>query len=98
LIRPRSQAAGIEAWTELPIWLPPDSPSIGMHAANVEQAHAAGLHCRPIQQTVQDTWQWLSALNGPAPLRPDLDPTGLDRSRERAAVDAWHATTQTRKA
>ena len=69
-----------------------------MHAANVEQAHAAGLHCRPIQQTVQDTWQWLSALDGPAPLRPDLDPTGLDRSRERAALDAWHATTQTRKA
>jgi len=68
-----------------------------MHAANVEKAHAAGLRCRPIERTVQDTWQWLSALNGPAPLRLDLDPPGLDSSRERAALDAWHATTQTRE-
>jgi nucleoside-diphosphate-sugar epimerase len=91
------KAAGIEAWTELPIWLPPDNPSIGMHAANVEKAHAAGLRCRPIQQTVQDTWQWLSALDAPPPLRPDLEPTGLDSSRERAALDAWHTTVQTRE-
>lgn len=82
-------AAGIEAWTELPIWLPPDSPSIGLHAANVERAYAAGLRCRPVQETVQDTWRWLTMLDGPAPLRPDRDPPGLDGDRERAALAAW---------
>jgi nucleoside-diphosphate-sugar epimerase len=86
-------AAGVEPWTELPIWLPPDSQFAGMHAANVERAHAAGLHCRPVEQTVHDTWTWLSALDGPAPLRTDLNPPGLDSERERAALDAWHART-----
>jgi 2'-hydroxyisoflavone reductase len=85
------EAAAIEAWTELPIWLPPDSPSIAMHAADVEHAHATGLRCRPIRETVNGTWQWLSARSGRAPLRPDLDPTGLDSSRERAALAMWHA-------
>lgn len=86
-------AAGIEPWTELPIWLPPDSEFAGMHAANVERAHTAGLHCRPIEQTVQDTWNWLSEVNGPPPLRSDAHPPGLDRGRERAALDAWHVRT-----
>ncbi len=83
-------AAGIEPWTELPIWLPPDSEFAGMHAANVERAHAAGLRCRPIEHTVRDTWNWLSAVGGSPPLRSDLDPPGLDRRRERAALDARH--------
>ncbi len=83
-------AAGIEPWTELPIWLPPDSEFAGMHAANVERAHAAGLHCRPVEDTVRDTWDWLSTLDGPLPRRADRDPPGLDRDRERAALEAWH--------
>lgn len=83
--------AGVEPWTELPIWLPPDSEYAGMHAANVERAYAAGLHCRPVEQTVEDTWNWVSSLGGPPPLRSDLDPPGLDRRRERAVLDAWHA-------
>jgi nucleoside-diphosphate-sugar epimerase len=86
-------AAGIEPWTELPIWLPPDSEFAGMHAANVERAHAAGLRCRPIEQTVEDTWCWLRGLDGPPRLRPDLDPPGLDLAREREAIAAWHART-----
>lgn len=84
-------AAGIEAWSELPIWLPPDSPSIAMHAANSDRAHAAGLRCRPVEQTVRDTWEWLAALDGPAPLRADLEPPGLDRQRELDAIAAWNA-------
>ena len=86
-------AAGIEPWTELPIWLPPDSEFAGMHAANVERANAAGLHCRPVEQTVQETWTWLSELDGPPPLRSDVDPPGLDSARESAALDAWHVRT-----
>jgi nucleoside-diphosphate-sugar epimerase len=82
--------AGIEPWTELPIWLPPDSEFAGMHAANVERAHAAGLRCRPVEETVHDTWMWMSSLGGAPPLRPDLDPPGLAPERERAALDAWH--------
>jgi nucleoside-diphosphate-sugar epimerase len=84
-------AAGIEPWTELPIWLPPDHEYAGLHAANVERAHAAGLRCRPVEETVADTWSWLSSLDGPPPLRPDLPPPGLDAAREGAVLDAWAA-------
>jgi nucleoside-diphosphate-sugar epimerase len=83
-------AAGIEPWTELPIWLPPDSEYAGLHAANVERAHAAGLRCRPIADTVRDTWQWLSASDATAQSRPDPDAPGLDADREREVLTAWH--------
>jgi 2'-hydroxyisoflavone reductase len=62
-----------------------------LHAANVERAHAAGLRCRPLRATVADTWAWLSGPDGPAPLRPDRSAPGLERARERAVLDAWHA-------
>jgi nucleoside-diphosphate-sugar epimerase len=79
-------AAGIEPWTELPIWIPPGHPFAGMHAADVQRAHAAGLVCRPLHETVTDTWAWLRSLDGPAPLRSDLSPPGLDAERERALL------------
>jgi 2'-hydroxyisoflavone reductase len=83
------QAAGIEPWTELPIWLPPDHELIAMHDINVERAHAAGLRCRPLADTVADTWAWLCSLEGAPPLRDDLPRPGLRPSRERAALAAW---------
>jgi 2'-hydroxyisoflavone reductase len=82
-------AAGIEPWTELPIWLPPDHEYAGMHAAGVERAHAAGLRCRPVHETVADTWAWISALDGPMPFPAGGDPPGLAPDRERAVLDGW---------
>jgi 2'-hydroxyisoflavone reductase len=82
------ERAGIEPWTELPIWLPPDHEYAGMHAANVERAHAAGLRCRPVRETVADTWAWMESLDGPAPLRADRPAPGLSAAAERAALAA----------
>jgi 2'-hydroxyisoflavone reductase len=76
----------VEAWTELPIWLPPDHEYAALHGANVEKAHAAGLTTRPAGETVADTWAWLSALTGPRPLRADLPPNGIDPEREAAIL------------
>jgi nucleoside-diphosphate-sugar epimerase len=84
-------AAGIEPWTELPVWLPDDDEYAGMHDANVERAHAAGLHCRPLTDTVRDTWAWLSALPAPPPLRDGAMPAGLAPEREREVLRAWAA-------
>jgi 2'-hydroxyisoflavone reductase len=82
---------GIEAWTELPIWLPAEHEYRGMHHADVSRAHAAGLRCRPLTDTVADTWAWLLSVGKAPARRSDLPAPGLDPARERAALAAWHA-------
>ncbi|MFE4970897.1 NAD-dependent epimerase/dehydratase family protein [Kitasatospora sp. NPDC056651] len=83
----RILAAGIEPWTELPIWLPPGELCDFMHAGSVERALGAGLRCRPVAETVEDTWAWLRSIGGSAPQRADRARTGLDRERENAVLD-----------
>jgi len=53
------EAAGVEPWTELPIWVPPTGELAGLHALDTSAAAAAGLRCRPMPETVADTWAWL---------------------------------------
>ncbi|MFF7365893.1 NAD-dependent epimerase/dehydratase family protein [Streptomyces sp. NPDC008125] len=70
-------AAGVAPWTELPIWLPAGEMHDTLHRGDVSKALAAGLRCRPIGETVADTWTWLTARGGVAPQRPDRPPVGL---------------------
>jgi 2'-hydroxyisoflavone reductase len=78
------ESAGIEAWTELPIWLPPTGEAAGLHDGDVSAAYAAGLTCRPIEETIADTWRWLQAEGYPE-ARPG---TGLDPDSERRVLDS----------
>ncbi|MBU7600470.1 reductase [Streptomyces sp. P38-E01] len=55
------EAAGLEPWNQLPVWIPPGELHDTMHRADVSRALAAGLRCRPLRETVADTWEWLSA-------------------------------------
>ncbi|MFD7070977.1 NAD-dependent epimerase/dehydratase family protein [Streptomyces sp. NPDC059913] len=71
-------AAGVEPWSDLPVWLPPGELYDTLHRGDVERAHAAGLRCRPVEETVADTWTWLEKLGGRAPQRPDRPAVGLD--------------------
>lgn len=75
-------AAGIEPWTDLPIWLPPGELHDALHRADVSKAVAAGLACRPVTETVADTWSWLQDIGGTPPQRGDRPPVGLDRDVE----------------
>lgn len=77
--------AGIAPWTELPIWTPPDSELMGLHTGDVSAVYAAGLHCRPVGQTVSDTWAWLQAENDPPP-QPGRPAHGVGPQREREAL------------
>ena len=81
--------AEIEPWDELPIWIPPGHEYSGMHDADVERAHTAGLRCRPVIETVSDTWRWQTTLNGKSPVPRDSPQPGLDAERERIALAAW---------
>lgn len=74
--------AGIEPWVDLPIWLPPGEMHDALHGADVSQAIGAGLRCRPVLETVADTWAWLQRLDGVAPQRPDRPVVGLDPEAE----------------
>jgi nucleoside-diphosphate-sugar epimerase len=84
------EAAGIEGWVELPMWLAPGEFD-GMLGFDVERAHRAGLRCRPVEETVSDTWEWLSTLAEPVPRRPGIPVTGVDADRERHVLAEWHA-------
>lgn len=75
-------AAGVEPWSELPVWLPPGEMYDAMHTADVSLAVSAGLRCRPVTETVADTWAWLETLGGVAPRRPDRPEVGLSPERE----------------
>ncbi|MGV9349397.1 SDR family oxidoreductase [Streptomyces spiralis] len=82
-------AAGIEPWTQLPVWVPPGSEAHdALHGADVSRAVATGLRCRPVTETVADTWGWLRELGGSAPQRPDRPPVGLDPEVEAKVLGA----------
>lgn len=71
--------AGIEPWTQLPVWVPPASDlHDSLHSADVSRAVREGLRCRPVEETVTDTWQWLRDAGGTAPTRPERTGKGLD--------------------
>jgi 2'-hydroxyisoflavone reductase len=75
-------AAGIEAWTQLPIWLAPGLDHSFMHCGDVSKALAAGLRCRPVRDTVADTWAWMRTLDGLPAQRADRPQAGLDPAVE----------------
>jgi 2'-hydroxyisoflavone reductase len=72
-------SAGIAPWTQLPVWVPPGSDMHdALHSADVSGAVATGLRCRPVEETVADTWRWLGDIGGTAPMRQDRTVKGVD--------------------
>ncbi|GAA5001016.1 SDR family oxidoreductase [Streptomyces siamensis] len=79
--------AGIEPWTQLPVWVPAGSDlHDALHGADVSRAVDAGLRCRSVLETVADTWSWLQELGGIAPQRPDRPAVGLSPEQEAKAL------------
>jgi 2'-hydroxyisoflavone reductase len=58
--------AGVQPWTELPLWLP-GSDYAGMARADTSKALAAGLTFRPVEETVVDTLAWDRTVDGERP-------------------------------
>ncbi|MEU9169247.1 SDR family oxidoreductase [Streptomyces sp. NPDC048420] len=81
--------AGIVPWTGLPVWVPPDTDlHTTLHGADTSRAAAAGLRCRPVTETVADTWRWLREIGGVAPQRQDRPAVGIDEETETKALKA----------
>jgi 2'-hydroxyisoflavone reductase len=79
------EAASIQAWTELPVWVPPVGEGAALHDGDVSAIYAAGLVCRPVEETVNDTWRWLQAEGDPPP-KKGRPAHGLDPHREREVL------------
>lgn len=73
--------AGVQPWTELPIWVPEHGDFAGFLEVAGERARATGLVSRPVLDTVADTWAWLQR-DGPPPQRDDRPTHGLSTTVE----------------
>jgi 2'-hydroxyisoflavone reductase len=74
---------GISEWMELPLWLY-GAEHRGLLSIDPAAAFAAGLHARPLAETVRDTLDWVRSG-----LAPAETPAGLEREKEQHVLDAW---------
>jgi len=84
--------SAVEPWTELPLWTPVDTAPHTWDADSVP-ARDAGLACRPIEETVADTWAWMREVGVEAAVGTRVSNrvgAGIDAAKERAILDAWH--------
>ncbi|WP_426309981.1 NAD-dependent epimerase/dehydratase family protein [Cellulosimicrobium sp. E-16] len=84
-------AAGIEPWSQLPVWLPPGELHDALHGSDTSHAYALGLRPRDVRETVHDTWAWLRTLDAAGeatPQRADRPAVGLPPDLESAALRA----------
>ena len=58
--------AGVQPWSELPLWLPANEYA-GMARADISRALAAGLTFRPVGETIADTLAWDRSEPGDRP-------------------------------
>ncbi|MEV5879433.1 NAD-dependent epimerase/dehydratase family protein [Streptomyces sp. NPDC052101] len=68
---------GVTQWTELPLW----RTHAGVWAVDSSRAMAAGLRCRPLRETIADTWAWLQADGRPV-AHPRWDLHGIAPEKE----------------
>ncbi|MFH8340909.1 NAD-dependent epimerase/dehydratase family protein [Streptomyces sp. AM6-12] len=81
--------AGIEPWTELPVWVPPGGEMHdAVHGCDVSRALATGLVCRPVTATVVDTWRWLTGIGGTPPRRSGRPTVGVAPEAEAKVLAA----------
>jgi nucleoside-diphosphate-sugar epimerase len=75
---------GVVQWTELPLWRNAAAPW-GM---NADRARAAGLVCRPISETVADTWAWLRSGGRPV-AHERFAEHGIASGKEAQLIALW---------
>ncbi len=77
---------GVTQWTELPLWRNAAAP----WSMKTDRAQEAGLRCRPLTQTVDDTWAWLER-GGRAVSHERFSEHGIDPAREQSLITQWLA-------
>jgi 2'-hydroxyisoflavone reductase len=78
---------GVRQWTELPLW----RTYPGTWKVAADRAAAAGLSCRPLSETVRDTWTWLRS-EGDAVAHERKSEHGIAPDKEAWLLAAWDAS------
>lgn len=74
---------GVRQWTELPLW----RTHPGVWRIDSSGAYARGLRCRPLAETVADTWRWMQG--GGVPVQhPRWAEHGIDPAKETQVLTA----------
>lgn len=81
-------SAGVQPWTDLPLWIPEEDPDHGgMLLASNAAAITAGLAFRPLAETILETFEWDSREGAHAEALP-IRVTPLDRAKEAELLGA----------
>lgn len=81
-------AHSAQPWYEVPLWLPDTADFRAVWAVPGSAAAAAGLNCRPLDQSVHDTWSWLQS-GGTVRTLPGLPAVGMNPEKEKRLLAAW---------
>jgi 2'-hydroxyisoflavone reductase len=82
-------AEKVEAWSDMPVWVPAEGDSAGFAKRSIARALAAGLTFRPVSVTAADTLTWFKTQ--PADRQAKLR-AGLTPDREAAVLAKWQAS------
>lgn len=77
---------GVEQGTELPLW----QYAAATWRVSIDRALTSGLQCRPLAETISDTWQWLNSGAYQADNGRHVQ-YGMDMAREAAIIARWRA-------
>ena len=83
----------VEAWSDMPVWVPASGDSAGFHKRSIAKALAAGLTFRPLATTSSDTLAWFRTQ--PADRQAKLR-AGLTPEREAKVLADWKAQAKAR--
>jgi len=77
------EANKVNAWSDMPVWVPGSGETFGFHRRDNRRAMAAGLSFRPVRVTAADTLAWFGTL---PPERQAKLRSGLSAEREAALL------------
>jgi 2'-hydroxyisoflavone reductase len=78
----------VQVWSGLPLWSPEEGEAAAVWDKYSAPALAAGLVCRPIEETVRDTWAWLKDAPSLADEDGRINGHGLSPAEEQRILAA----------
>jgi 2'-hydroxyisoflavone reductase len=82
--------AGVEPWSEMPLWIPESHPESALEKVDSSKARARGLQSRRLEETIADTLEWDRERPSSERGRAGLSPARERELLERFGVSRGH--------